>query len=475
MLKYFATSKFRSEVYSFADLTEGARDFLISLLLLGAALYCALLSKNAARNGEALRGISFSLIAMIIAVGTAIIMVPRLARRVNFSRWMMPFSFSITAEGWVYILVVFLLALAAINSGNNLLFLILAVLLAAIIASGAFARSSLRSVSVGLDVPENVFVGERVALKVSLKNAHRFYPAVSISVEDLGQFQHSNSAGKQRNRRGKREDREADGRVLRHTAYFPLIPPRDSRTELVTQSFPRRGRYHLEGFLISTRFPFGFFKRGERARAEGAILVYPKVHEVSAYFHLLPFQPGKIEGRQAGSGESLYAIRKYQEGESARMVDWKSTAKTGELMAKQFAREEESRFCLILDTLIGPATEEDEERFEKAVELAASLASHFADEGAEFEFLAPEEYVSRGIGSRHLFRVLKSLAVIEGRRESPVSHPDFKKSLEGVIDAGNLAELLSERIFKIILTSRPRGSFPSTIWRSSHVIYFDEI
>ena len=59
-----------------------------------------------------------------------------------------------------------------------------------------------------------------------------------------------------------------------------------------------------------------------------------------------------MEGLQVGQGENLFSIRKYQEAESARIIDWKATAKTGQLMAREYARDEESKFCLILDTRI---------------------------------------------------------------------------------------------------------------------------
>jgi uncharacterized protein (DUF58 family) len=191
---------------------------------------------------------------------------------------------------------------------------------------------------------------------------------------------------------------------------------------------------------------------------------------------LLPFQPGRVEGHYAGWGETLWAIRKYHEGESARLVDWKATAKTGELMARQFAREEESRFSLVLDTLIHPsAALTYADRFEKAVSLAASLASHFSEEGADFELLTPQEYVPRGTGAGHLYRVLRLLATVEARPNSDLAKADLRTSLSGIVDASSLQETLSEKIFKIIVTSKPRGSFPSSIWRSSHVIYFDEL
>jgi uncharacterized protein (DUF58 family) len=245
----------------------------------------------------------------------------------------------------------------------------------------------------------------------------------------------------------------------------------------VSQSFPRRGKYRLEGYRISTRFPFGFFQRGERVRAaSGEILVYPRIREVSSYFHLLPFLPGAMEGVHVGHGESLHSIRKYQDGESARIVDWKATAKTAVLMAREFAREEESKFCLILDTLVdGSAAADCAQRFEKAVSLAASLAGHFCGEGAEVEFLTDRQYIPRAAGSDQLYRILGSLAIVECRTAPDTVSSDLRGALSGIIEPAQLQDVLSEKVFKIIITSKPKGSFPSTIWHSSHVVYFSEL
>ena len=211
-------------------------------------------------------------------------------------------------------------------------------------------------------------------------------------------------------------------------------------------------------------------------RAKGEVLVYPSVHEVSSFFHLLPFLSGHLEGLHAGPGESLFSIRKYQDGESVRIIDWKATAKSGDLMAREYAREEESKFCLILDTSIYPTPHtQSGEEFEKAVSLAASLATHFSEEGAELEFLTPGEYIPRGTGADHLYRILRSLAMVSCDLPLQKDSYDLRRDLSGILDAQALQQILSEKVFKIILTSKPRGSFPSTIWRSSHVVYFDEL
>lgn len=460
--------------------SQAARDFILALLLLGVSLYLGLLADSAARRGESRPGIILSILSLSIALTVALTLVPRLARRVKFSRWLMPVSFSITREGGIYILAIFLLSLAAINTGNNLLFLIMAILLSAIVASGSFARASLRSIRVSIDIPENVFVDEHISIKVSLHNAKRILPSFSISVEDAGC----------RAARGRRRlkdfwmrpgagnaTQEDTGRlILRHAAYFPALLAGETCSLLIGQSFPARGKYTLQGFRLSTCFPFGFFKRGERVRAEGEILVYPRIDEVSAYFHLLPFLPGHLEGRHVGLGESLYALRKYRDGESARRVDWKATAKTGELMAREYAREEESRFCLILDNRIQNAEKENcTARFEKSVSLAASLAAHFTEEGAELEFMTPDEYIPRGMGNAQLYCILRALAVIDCRTSADGPNSDLRRELAAVAEPEVLQQVLSDKVFKIIITSKPRGGFSSSLWRSSHVIYFDEL
>ena len=453
-------------------IAQSVREFVTALALLAVALYLALDAADAARRGATRQGIVLSLAALILAALIGLAFIPRLAQRVVASRSRFPFSFSITRLGWVYIGAAFLLSVAAINTGNNLLFMILATSLSTIIVSGIAARSSLRSIAVSMQVPENVFVGEPVSIKVSLWNRKRFFPSFSLWVENLdppdrrrARFGHATTG----------EDSAASS-VLHHPAYFPIVAPGERRSELLVQSFSRRGPYRLDGFRISTRYPFGLFRRGERMRAQGEVLVYPHVHEVSSYFHLLPFLPGRLEGLHIGQGESLYSIRKYREGESARVVDWKATAKTGTLMSREYAREEESSVCLILDTIIHqPARSDSLQQFEKAVSLAASLAVHFSDEDAELELLTPREYVPRGMGTDHLYRLLRSLAVVSCETTASNASSDLRAELSGILSPQEQQHVLSDKVFKIVITSRPKRSFPSAIWRSSHVIFFDEL
>ena len=394
-----------------------------------------------------------------------------------------PFSFGITREGFLYLFFLFLLSLATINTGNNLLYMILAVLLSAMVVSGIVSRNSLKQLSLSLQMPENVFVGEKVSIKISMKNLKQIFPSFSILVEDPEQRRTHSSIAAFRSfllrilKKSQKPEKEARS-IFRQAAYFPILRPKETRSELIIQSFPKRGLYSLQGFWISTLFPFGFFHRGEHIQATGQVLVYPSIQDISAFFHLLPFIPGKLESRSMGPGDNLYSIRQYQDGESARIIDWKATAKTQKLMAREYAQEEGSKFCLILDTRIPDADKTNGgDRFERAVSAAASIAAHFADEGAGMEFLTPHEYIPRGSGIGHLYQILQSLAIVKSEifrlpNDSDIWSPE---NFSVARNAEALRQIFTEKVFKIVITALPKGSFPSVIWHSAHVIFFDEL
>lgn len=394
-----------------------------------------------------------------------------------------PLSFSITRQGLLYLATIVLLSLAVLNTSNNLLFIVFATLISAFVVSSVFSWSSLKQVALSLQVPENVFAGERIPVKVSIRNLKRFLPSFSISVEDPGLRFPSRSrplfrkpAGKKRKNREEIERTVLEG--FHPCAYFPVLRPGETHSELTVQSFPRRGRFSLEELRVSTRFPFGLFRRSERIGIKGEVLVYPCVRDISTYFHRLPFLPGLLEGMHKGEGENLFSIRTYREGESARIVDWKATAKTGELMSREFTRDEECRFCLILDTQTHSRTDQDYwEEFERAVSLTASIAVHFIERGADVELLTPSFHIPQGSGSNHISRILGFLATVQ--YETVSSKTDFStwRDLEfpEIQDRRALKQILSDKVFKIILTSKPREDLSPSVRRASHTVHFSEL
>jgi len=450
-------------------------NFLSGSALILLALGAAIGSSAARRIGDVQLSVILAATALALAVLLSLTVVPRLARAVDLTEIFMPVTFRFTKAGGLFIGIVFIIAMAAMNTGNNLLFLVLAVFLAAIIASGILSQANLKELSVALQMPDIAYAGSAVLLRVTLKNKKRFLPSFSLTVEGFRVGSRSrwwrrvSNLLRAEGRLSKRRKLPSD-LILSDQVYFPNIPSHRSVSLSAVCRFPKRGRYLLDGFIVSTRFPFGFFKKGRRFQASGELVVYPRPCDIGSFFHLLPFAEGHRENLFKGSGENLYSHRNYQIGDGVRHVDWKASAKLGTMMLKQHTRDDDRKVMIFLDNRIClPYSEDLSGRFEQAVELAAGLASHFIQEGAEVEFAVPEDIVPLHSGQEHLHRILEILALIEPVWDGVAEVFAWKTSSPEESGARNLA---ADSCYRILITARPRGTIPSSVWRNSRVEYF---
>ena len=376
------------------------------------------------------------------------------------------FFFGLTRAGCAYLVFVLLVSLATVRAGNNALYSLLAVTLSAIVVSGIISRNTLKQLALTLQTPDRIFAGKTVTTRVSLTNTKRLFPSLAIFVEEMKTNVKSTP------------DNQA--------AFFPILRAGETRSARLLQTFPRRGK-RRQTLQVVTRFPFGFFQRREPMPSQ-ELLVYPALGEVPEFLQA-DVMSGRRESRRRGSGENFYSIREYQEGESARTIDWKATAKAQKLMAREYAREDEIRCLLILDTLHPTAAsghwfavsnqkekcaagniennDQTNEFFEKAVSLAAGLAACYLKEGAALEFLTLETHISAGSGDRHLYRILEALALAR------IIYEDTAAAERK--PAADLQKLISSQAFSIILTPRTEESFPAEIRRSAHIIPFETL
>ncbi|HEX8871617.1 MAG TPA: hypothetical protein VF758_02550, partial [Candidatus Acidoferrum sp.] len=145
------------------------RAFLLSIVALTVAMVLALYSGAAAQLGNVLLATASALTALLVAGWVAVTLVPTLARRTPL-RWIgYRMEYKVTREGWIYIIGIVLVAMAAINTGNNLLFLILACLVASILMSGILSSITLAGIELRLDLPVHIFAGETVRGSVELR------------------------------------------------------------------------------------------------------------------------------------------------------------------------------------------------------------------------------------------------------------------------------------------------------------------
>src|SRR5205085_9197145 len=346
----------------------GVRAFFLSMAALSGALLLALYSSAAAEFGQIVLASTSALAALAIAGWVAVTLVPTLARRTPL-RWIgYRIQYKISREGWIYFVGLLLVALAALNTGNNLLFLILACLIALILMSGILSSISLSGAQMHLVLPEHIFAAQPVRAHVELENQKLTLPSFSLRLEAIP------------------EKGAAASAILEQPVYFPYLPRQDRLQQAVPMKFPRRGVYHQDAFRVITRFPFGFLQKARRMDLKTEALVYPSVDPTTEYRDVLPVLQGMLESVVRGRGQDLYGVRDYVHTDSARLVHWKATARSGSLMVREFTREEDARVLLVLDPHSAAATEKSSadplstilnDRFERAVALCANIAWHF--------------------------------------------------------------------------------------------------
>jgi uncharacterized protein (DUF58 family) len=451
-------------------------DFFLTLVLLGAAFVLALASSAFAPNDGILATAS-AIGALLLALGGGLYIVPRLARRVSWEFANYATRTSLTSEGLVFMSVVLIVGVAAWNTENNLLYLILAAMLAFIMASGTVSRWMVRELIVRLRFPDYLFAGEPARLSITLINKKPLIPSCSITVEahvrrehDAGTWRQSSvrqASGKKKSRRPAKPPKPVT------MAHFIVVPSKSEAKQVIEHTFEKRGKYLIDGFNLVTRFPSGFFRKWRRVDANGEIVVFPTVRPVDDFFHTLPILAGSVESFMRGEGVDLYALRDYRVTDHLRRIDWKASARARRIMVRETLHEEERRLQIYFDPtrpdLDSPEAEDAfEEHFEAAVEAAASLAHHFIlEENAEVGFTAPGVHVPVGAGRAHLYKVLSEIAVL-----SPDASDDGGA---GRNPADRLPGLEDEHAFKVFFTTAPEGTVSARVWRTSHVVFVDSL
>lgn len=455
--------------------------FLVALVGLGLAFTAALFSTVSRDSGNLWTTVILASMSLLLATLVGLITVPYLARRVAVERLRESFDYDVTRAGVVYVLITLVIGIAALNTGNNLLYIVVAAMLAAILVSGVVSAWVLRWLELDIRLPEHIFAGHAVIARIVLRNPRRWLPSFSIRVVSARQ---KNKPEKQWrwesatftfpfNRPSARQWlRMPDLRLRRTTvlrsppgifegmAYFPYIPPRAELSADLELKFNRRGRYREDNFGLATRFPFAFLTKTRHVALAREVLVYPRVEPTDELFEILPLVRGEWESFVRGRGSDLYRIREYMSEDSARHVDWKATAKSGSLKVREFAREDERKLCIVFDNPDPGMI--SEEAYERAVNLTASIAWHFSAQNGEVSFVIPGQ---RRMQDVHEF--LASLAVIEAGKNSP--SPQTRAETAG--DALTSLNLSQSDEYHIIVTARPRGSLSTSLWNCSYFVF----
>jgi uncharacterized protein (DUF58 family) len=441
------TTSTLAQLWAKAD-RPSVRAFFLSILALGVALLLAVYSGAAAELGNIGVAASSALFALAIAGWVAVTLVPTLAKRTPL-RWIgQKVEYKISRAGWLYFGATLLVALAALNTGNNLLFLILSCLVSIILMSGILSSISLAGIELRIGLPEHIFAGQTVRAHVEIINGKLTLPSFALRVEAVVPKNSPAAA------------------LLETPVFFPYLPRQQNIKQSVPVTFLKRGLHVQDTFKIVTRFPFGFLQKARRIALKSEALVYPSAESNSELSEIFPGIDGSIESYHKGRGQDLHALREYVPTDSASHVHWKASARAGSLMVREFAREDDFRVLLVLDPHPGelPANSNTipSERFERAVTTCAGIAWHFYERNAFLQFRSAGIETSLAPAEENIFAVLRHLAVAQ---------PQPTEAQDALLQ--DLAA--SPDLFKVIVTSRPRGTIPNELWHSSYVIFLESL
>jgi uncharacterized protein (DUF58 family) len=318
----------------------------------------------------------------------------RLARRGS------PEGIRITKVGLWFVLFTVIVAVAATNTGNNALYMVLATMLALLVVSGLSSRWNLGKLAVSFEAPVDVYAKRPFSLTFAVRNGSRRLPRWLLLLS-----------------------------IARHgiARLVPYLPARTTARGTLELMLPRRGRHRLEAAHFSSLFPLGLFRKGMRYPVQVEILVYPELFPAGASDVDPSGLTGEHSGNRAGWGHELHSLRAFRQGDDPRNIHWKQTARTGALVYQERDTELSLRLAIVFDNATGAlASEAARNRFEHLVSEAATVAVDHLDLGYEVELVTRDVLLPFSGGTRQRRAILEALALLEpvARRRSPLGSTD---------------------------------------------------
>ncbi|MCA2962654.1 MAG: DUF58 domain-containing protein [Acidobacteriaceae bacterium] len=231
----------------------------------------------------------------------------------------------ITRAGLWFTITILLTGIGAFLSANNLIFLILSALLATLVVSGNLNRLTLAGLEVEFEPPEHLFAKEDASGRFLIRNTKSWFPSFALRLTS------------------------ANENGLRTAVFIPLIAPGEIVAFHADVCFARRGRYRENGFAFSSRFPFGFAERRARVTLLAEVLVYPELRDHHLIHPLFADVLAEAEARRQGRGAEFHQLRPYRYEDDARHIDWRATARHGEMHLREYAIEQQEDVELWLD------------------------------------------------------------------------------------------------------------------------------
>ena len=360
----------------------------------------------------------------------------------------------LTHEGWYFLIVLTFIVVAGSMRQINLMLVMAGMMVGAIYFNWHFARSMLRRLQIRRRLPDQIGAGDTLVVELEVASPHRCTALlITDAIRRVESPGHKASASS-----GNMARAESDAKGI--VALPQVAPGRAARGEYRV-TFDERGRYEFGPFWAVTRHPFGLVARSVRVRRSSKLLVLPRLGRLTNRWARLAqsvdYGSQQAAGRQRPTDGEFYGLRDWQPGDSRRLIHWRTSARRGGLMVRQFEQPRSENLTLLVE-LWQPdePTPADRERVELAIRFAATATVEACRRGGSQlrVVTAGRELIShRGGASKSLARgILADLAIAEAASND---------RLDELIDAATDSRPTAGQI--VLVTTHPTLPDPSAL------------
>ncbi len=343
-----------------------------------------------------------------------------------------------TQAGRFYFICLITTAIFGLNIQKTMIYQIFCTLATLLVLAWLFSLRFRTTITVRRILPETCTAGEKLRYRLEIKNHGKqrehglfFKEELKNPLPSYPEFDNSPEDGEEnRNWFDRRAGyyrwlwliRKNNGAETRHHP-LPVIEVEETTQEIHLIPY-RRGYIHFTGYRVSRHDPLGLLRSSAKFHSRGNLLVLPKIYPLPSFlFHgSRKYQQGGIAAAlKSGNSTEFMALREYRHGDPVKYIDWKSSARTGQTVVREYQDEYFSRYGLVLDTF---SPRSHSQIFEEAVSIAASIltASPTGDVILDLMFVGPESFISssgQGIAEQH--HMLEILASVATCRNKPFS------------------------------------------------------
>lgn len=339
---------------------------------------------------------------------------------------------AITREGIVYVVIMAVMFLGSIIGRTNMLMFVFAMMIGPWVLNGWIAFTMLKRTHAKRFLPHRVLAGEMVSIEIEVANHKWFLSSWLLAARD--QVTHA-------------RDR------FQAATLFVRIPTGQSRRGRYFVRFSHRGEYSFGPLELTTHFPLGLVERGLLFQDFAKLIVHPRIGRMTSRWRSDLWNATELtEQRRMRAGlhdDELHRIREYRSGDNPKAIHWRTTARRGELMVREF-QQTRDRDLILLVELWQPLqpSESDSDRVELAISFAATVLHESLRQSrdARLQLIVVGEQTSAWDQHSSLEQALDLLALAAAGATA---------NLQAAIDESVQQKSRSSRV--VVVSSRPRS------------------